>query len=616
MSTTGSSGTTARTSRRTDSTPASRSRSWYYYNTYSHTSLNPGSSPTLAGAFNTKFPAFWAGDAQGYRLAALAQQDVDWARTQAAISQIETRSLFNQAMNTRNLDQLHFFSLLGAMAMTRRPQVILADGLAGGYVGLLAYNMTAMGVSVMIPTQPADTLFIPFVNGAFQPVQMPALAGQAAYTATKFRYVANSSLINFARIGINFGDLIAGKTLGAASFPDYTLQYFDEDQGVWADLTSDPLDIDWLDVQLRAFCPTCARQIGTQPAGLTALDVYDERGIQLASDRTAGHVSFQVPPGGETVGVHVLGGVDPCPGSCPPAWRHVDFKPVMIRAAQYSIEPNPVIGVSGTAITLTVHNAAQTTPATARYVWDFGDGKPPQQRDNDPTMQHQWDAGVYQVNVQVIDLATSKLVGRASATVQIDQALPIWRFTQVTETVSGNTSGIMDASRKTLNALIDDGGFIEPFTGAPFNGLLYLQLSAFTAGGQHFPPGVYLEQDSPPGLSFDPSRKFRALARQTQPPYVDAFIDDFTFDSPTAQGNLNQGTFGGHAISVVGDFTGFGGGRNTISHWQVSATKNGTQLTGTIFLFIERWEVDSSFGFTSYSGTLKYQFDFVAERVK
>ncbi len=162
--------------------------------------------------------------------------------------------------------------------------------------------------------------------------------------------------------------------------------------------------------------------------------------------------------------------------------------------------------------------------------------------------------------------------------------------------------------------LIDTGH--QPFTGAPFNGLLYLELSAFTAGGQHFPPGVYLEQDSPPGLSFDPTRKFRALARQTQPPYVDAFIDDFTFDSPTAQGNLNQGTFGGHAISVVGDFTGFGGGRNTISHWQVSATKNGTQLTGTIFLFIERWEVDSSFGFTSYSGTLKYQFDFVAERVK
>ncbi len=520
-----------------------------YYHWYSYSSA---STPRLFGTYNLNFKAFWAGDNLGYRVASLAETDVDWPGTQAAIASVENLSLVGRLLNQRNVDQLNFFGLLAALAQTGRPQMLIADGppASGGFVGLLVYQMNRTEVWAADPDHPGSTIKIPFVNGHFQPIQLGMMTGIPPFTATRFHFVAESAMINFARLKTNFLAMFQGGPVGASVFPAYTIQYFDEDLQLWTDLPGNHISIGWTDVKLRAFCPTCQRAIPGPTAGLAALDVYTQAGAQIATDRTTGSVTFKVPPGGETVGIHILGGVPACAG-CQTVWRHLDFQVLGIQASAIYILPDPVFGTSSAPLKLTAKNLATLTPATWRYSWSFGDGNVAQV-DGDSVVQHTWTkAGKYQVKVTVVDIATGNSMGKASVEVEIDQAVPIWQFTSLVRTISGQLSSTVQEDRTGVIHLYfsrDIEALMDGFYHRPDTGLLYFMGSGFTVGNQSFPAGVYVQRYlSTPG--FDPTLgSYAVLAQPTKASYVDSFIDDLVVDAQYRRRGLGkrhiQRTFG------------------------------------------------------------------------
>ena len=597
---------------------------------YYHTAAFSGALPHLFGTYNPNFKPVWAGDNLGYRVAALTETDIDWASARAAVTAVESGSLVNANLNNRGVDVVNYNSLLATMVLTGRPQVFIIQGppASGGWVGLVAYKITPTEVWAADPDHPGSSIVIPFLNGRFQSIQLGMMSGIPPFTATKFHFAAASALLNFARIGANFAAMLQGGPVGQGVFPGYTIQYFDEDLQQWTNLPTTPLTIDWQDVALRAFCPSCQRTIPGQTAGLTALDVYDVHGTQIASDRVIGKVTFRVPPGGEVVGIHVLGGVDVCAG-CQVVWRHVDFQALSIHASQIYILPDPAAGTSNAPLTFTAHNIAAGTPANARYFWNFGNGTTATVN-GDSTVAHAWgSAGTYPVTVVVIDVNTGNQIGKASATALIDEALPIWRFTSLTKTTAGLFSVFADAFGILGDMYaVDIVDMMDNFRAAPFTGLLYYMASPFTVAGQSLPPGVYLQRDlggNFPG--FDPRQENAVLAQPTKASYVDAFIDDLITDAPTRAGDLDNGTFRGLSVTRLRDLNGWPGvgGVHTATHWQVSAVENGKLLTGNITWFIERWELtcpipalpcSNALITGTFNGTYKISYDFTAQRLR
>ena len=138
--------------------------------------------------------------------------------------------------------------------------------------------------------------------------------------------------------------------------------------------------------------------------------------------------------------------------------------------------------------------------------------------------------------------------------------------------------------------------------------------------------GVYV---SAPGnstsIQFNPAL-FAPLARAPQGTYPDGFVDALVLDAATQAGSLSSGTFSGTSPTRTRDLSIFGGvgGVHTVSHWAVTGTKNGTQLTGKITYYLEQWVLDpstchpaASFNCAgSFGGTLKWDFPFIAVRVQ
>ena len=569
---------------------------------------------------------FWAGNAQGYRLSAITETDVNWTQANAAMQQLDDRALAQQL----HPGLVHYFNLLATMAISQRPQVIFAGARPGlrGYVALVAYKITATEIWAADPNNPGQTIKIPFNGSDFQTTPVTFFTGAPTYNTNLFRFAGISALIDWTRLASEWARFDAG-TVGDGVFPSYSIEYFDEDFQVWkAFPQSNQLSIDWTDIKLRARCPSCQVTLGSQPADLAVLDVYGRSGTQLATDRTTGSVTFRMSPTENTVGVHILGGRQ-CSG-CPVFWGHIDFRILTINSSHFYVSPDPVTGTSADQITLTAKNLAAGSPAHLRYDWDFGDGTTAQ-KTNDSTMVHRWiQSGVYTTTVLITDVATGTRIGRATVRVTIDQAVPIWRFTQVIPAYFG-PAPLSDFSGQVQAWFTQDEAVFSGLQARPDLGMLFYFAQPFSSGGKSYSAGFYLQGHNG-SSSFDPAQTTIPLARTTAAsPYADAFIDDLVLDAQSQQGNLNAGTIDGHAVTRTRDMSGWppASGVHTVTHWDVHATKNGTTLSGTFTYYVEQWgeqgcqqkqnpdgtiTIVGCYG--GFGGTSGYHFSFIAIRIR
>ncbi len=585
-------------------------------------------------AFNTPTPAlglfgryaqwsYWAGNPLGYRTAAMAETDVNWPASVAAIKQIDAASIAHGA----NPDVGHFFALLGAMANSHQPQVLVGNGPPGttGFTALVVYKVTASELWAADPSNPGTTVKIPYQNGNFGTVQLASSTGGATYATNRFRFVGGGALIALSQLDTRWAELESGTVTG--TFPAYSLEYWDEDFGVWhAVPANNAFSLNSSDVKLRALCVPCQRHIAGSTPGLSALDVVSRAGAVMATDRTAGEVNFTMPVGENQVGVHILGGTQA--GGSPTAWRHLDFRVLTITASHYYVSPDPATGVTDQPVTLTAKNLAPGTPGGLRYDWSFTHFGSTQtaQVTGDSVVQHTWPvSGNFTATVTVRDVASGLVVGRATGQVSIGQALPIWKFTKVQFVFLGTKApdGLEVLSGYVT---IDIGGVMDLIQANPSRGRLFYYSAPVTIGSTQLPRGVYVSagflSDADQTLktaSFDP------LGRPTAGPYVDQYGDDLVVDGGSDLG-LSTGSFEGKAATRTRDLTGFPGvgGKHTVTHWSVSAVKQGTKLTGTITYYQEQWGLIVSTCTppaslncqTGFQGTMKWVYTFEAVRLQ
>jgi PKD repeat protein len=306
----------------------------------------------------------------------------------------------------------------------------------------------------------------------------------------------------------------------------------------------------------------------------------------------------------------------------------VDFRYITVQAARIVITPNPGAADVGQSITLTAKNLDLGTPAGAIYEWDFNDGTTAT-RTADSTVSKSWNtAGTYTVKVRIKDPASGKTYGTATATVAVSAPLPIWRFTSMTSTFSGVAAQDIIFYVQGLVGQ-DVGGLMDPIRAVPSSGRLFYHANPVSVGGATIPQGIYVmgEFTDPNDFTFSLSRPAAPLARPTAGPYPDQFGDELILDAATQNGSLNSGTMGGKSATRIRDLSHFplgAGGVHTTSHWEVTATKNGTQLTGKITYYIEQWIADpfqctppaSINCVVRFAGTLKWEFPFTAVRVR
>ena len=567
--------------------------------------------------------AYWAGNPLGYRVAALAETDVNWPTTVAAIKKIE-----GAAISAGKLPDVgHYFSLLGAMALTHRPQVLLTSAAPGvpGFIALVAYKVTPTAVLVANPAEPGKTITIPFVDGKFQPVSISHVTGAPPYTANRFRFAGLSALIEWSKLGDRWAELDAGH-VGTAAFPNYTIQYRNEDFGTWEDFPGDDkLSVTWQDVQLRAVCPTCERRL---PENLAAIAVFNRAGAKIASDEKTGIVKFRMAGGERQVGVHILGGRAFCTG-CQPFFGHLDFRVLDITTSTFYVSPDPAIGLTDKPITLTAKNLGLATPASLRYDWTFTHFSAPQTESvkGDSAVTHIWPvAGTFEASVSVVDLKVARVVGKASATVTVGQAVPAWRFTEL-KLESATGPGASDPYH--LGLLSAELAELDATPAVPSKGVVFFRDAAATIGGQLYRPGVYLQiENSPQGLTaFDPSNPnitiYPLALEPGSAPAAPDFDDDLVLDKATKDGLLDAGTFGGRMVKAVRDMNGFvpgggGVGVKSMLYYEVEATKSGTALTGTIRRFQNLWEYFGAPGCKCvvFTGVLKHVWSFSARRIQ
>jgi PKD repeat protein len=296
-----------------------------------------------------------------------------------------------------------------------------------------------------------------------------------------------------------------------------------------------------------------------------------------------------------------------------------------IQDVRITIAPSPLAGGINQPVTLTARNQNPGTPAGLIYEWDFGDHTTASAA-GDSTVTKSWAAaGAYAVKVVVKQALAGPIVAQATATATITAAVPIWRFTVMNEVVTGTS---FPDYLLVLQGYIgqDINSLMEPIWAVPRTGLLFYFATPTSVGGLNLPAGVYVSANSNTSSESLNPQRYAPLARPKQATYPDAFEDALVIDAATQAGNLSSGTFGGTSATHTRDLSGFRGvgGIHTVTHWQVTATKNGTQLTGTITYYLEQWSLDGQTCIPlaslncvgKFFGTLKWNFPFTAVRVR
>lgn len=557
-------------------------------------------APRLFGRYD-KGP-FWADNDLGYRIAALAEGDAAWPAVRGIIDGMSPPPAPPQ-----------LFGVATALFVTHEPQLVALSGPAGTVL-MLAVTASLQGMTLADPNNPGSTVTMPFSNGSFQPVQVALIAGGPLVTFTSLRFIGSSAMINLAPLGARFTTLPNGP-VGTTEFPGHQLQYFDEDLQQWTNLpaSTTTLTLSWSSIQMRAFCAACERTIpGT--SNLTALDIYNGTAQQLATDRTAGQVTFTVPAGTGRIGVHILGGRA---SSGSTLWRHLDFRYVTINATSFFITPNPGNTQVGASLTLTAKNQAQSA-THYKYDWDFGDGQV-LSVNSDSTVSHIWlSSGTFPVKVTIKDLTTGVTVGRATGTVAVDVPVPIWRLNTW---VAGPVQNAVAQNSFDLTALSADGNLYDALLGIPSKATIFYVDQPTTIGAKTFGIGVhFLVANNPPGpTGLDPAIPSRVLA---QPPASAGFPTGL--DVLLTSGDLDSGTLNGLAVTnYVNDRTSCAAPSHFVAwiNWEIQANKNGKTLSGKVKRtqrMLKQVGFDPACGaFLGFLGTtLVQEWNFTATRLK
>jgi PKD repeat protein len=484
--------------------------------------------------------------------------------------------------------------ILLSLKLNKAP-VLLALLRPGAGHAVVAYAATSDGnntvVSVSDPNFPGRPSSMSFTGGALTPVDFRTNAAALAAQYRDVYALGVSAEVPLSQLDSRWSEFLAGHA-GADRIPNgYRFASFNDNTEKWDDMGPTML-VYGSTLQASLICELCARKtLGANPPGLMEAVVYDASGVDPAPGEGDGKTDLK--PGANTF---VVVGNAWGPYQDPAKLAFLDMLKVVVTSVQLSVVADNQFPLATQLVTLTFTATPNNLPVHVRYLWDFGDETAPVTTTDNPVVTHIYNAiGDWTVTVTATDLATGKVMTTTHTIVE-PSAPPIWRFTSVAlASETGPTPPPPDhpESNIDIQTLAAAKALIARVVAGPSDGLLIYagpdyrdQIGPVQEGYDL----IDLQIASPAGTGAAITHLVTTGVTTTQLALQCTAANCFLGGSIASAGTTLTGTLAGKTGARNWPFghSGLGGQGNFLNipgdwtWWQVSATKNGTTMTGTI----------------------------------
>jgi hypothetical protein len=562
-----------------------------YYHYYYRQGAHP--APGLYHQFDESLENPWD-NVQGEHLVGSVQMDMEqrFAANTTGLQLLTTQKGKAVLPTVRSLTVNW---ILLSLKLNKAP-VLLALQRPGAGHAVVAYAATSDGsntvVSVADPNLPGHPSSMTFAGGALAPVNFKTNASALAAAYRDVYALGVTAQVPLSQLQSRWTEFVAGNA-GADRIPKgYRFVSLNEKTDKWEDLAS-TLFVYESSIKASLICDACIRKTaGANPAGLMEATLYDASGVNLVPGDLTGKVDLQ-PGTNNLVAVGNAWG----PYQNPPAFAFLDMRKLTVTSVQFSLVPDNQFPLPLQPVTLTLTANPNKLPPHAKYVWTFDDGTAPITTMDNPVLVHSFaTVGDWTVTVAATDLATQTALPERPVLIGVS-APPVWRFKTVTlASEVGPTPPLPDhpESNIDIKTLADAKAIMARVVTTPSDGLL-LYLGAEYR--QQFGPVpnvgydlIDLQLASTPGAGAALTHLVGDDVTITQLGLQCTVPNCFLGGSIADVGTTLTGTLAGKAGVRNWPFAHSGlGGQGTFLNipgdwtwWQVSATKNGTTMTGTI----------------------------------
>jgi PKD repeat protein len=483
--------------------------------------------------------------------------------------------------------------ILLSLKLNKAP-VLLGLRRPGAGHAVIAYAATSDGtntaVSISDPNAPGRPSSMSFAGGALAPVDFKTKASTLSARYSEAYALGVSAEVPLSQLESRWSEFLAGHA-GADRIPNgYRFVIYNDETEKWDDMS--PTQLVYASTfQASLICELCARKtLGANPPGLMAAAVYDASGAEPVP---ADGGKSELAPGANTL---VVVGEAWGPYQDPATLAFLDMFKLVVTSVQLSVVADNQFPLATQLVTLTFKATPNNLPAHVKYLWDFGDETATVTTTDNPVVTHIYKAvGDWTVTVTATDLATGKVMTTTHTIVE-PSAPPIWRFTSVAlASETGPTPPVPDhpESNIDIQTLADAKTLVSRVVTAPSDGLLIYagpdyrdQIGPVQEGYDL----IDLQIASPAGTGAAITHLVTTGVTTTQLALQCTAANCFLGGSIASAGTTQTGTLSGKTGARNWPFghSGLGGQGNFLNipgdwiWWQVSATKNGTTMTGTI----------------------------------
>lgn len=396
---------------------------------YYHYFFRSAGAPALSGRFD-HFPTNDWDNERGVHLVGAVQSDYVALLPLVKAQQDAIGAIAQN--NGETPEALASTWILLNLKLTRRPLMVGVHG-QGGHHAIVAYQATATAGTVVVgvanPNHPGVAQTLTFQGGNMVPQQFETIAGGQAdvfTNATVFGVTSETPLTSFHS---RWAEFLAG-TPGEDRLPTRFFEVYDSVSATWGTLPETVrLVADTL--LLRVRCPSCPHTFENSVAGadLIQMVLQDQPGTTLIQQGFFAHVAMSEGTRSFFVRANAL---TQASGSA-----FLDGRLFTVVKGKLRLFPQSLSGRPDTTYTFTLTHGGLAKP-DSRFVWDFGDGTPPQTVIGDSLRTHVYTAiGNYTVTVELRDVS-NHLVGRTTSVVAIGAGAK-WRLTSFQQISLTNT---------------------------------------------------------------------------------------------------------------------------------------------------------------------------------
>jgi len=272
----------------------------------------------------SKVPEMWQDNRDGYRFSSVVWKD------QTVPGRVAWMQKFDNWGTQRfSRDSLHFMAFAYSIMQTKQPQLVEVWHNTGGHA-MVVYRVILKRLWIADPNFPDKMNHFITFDGAFNPYESRANAGDVSRMYPSITYVGKSSLFSFEKIASRYDEMtkhIIGDN-APDNFPKIDLKWYD---GKNWNTVGDTLSLNADTVILAGTCVGCGEFVKDN---LTHIELISEKGEHVDwSDKNTGQLKVKLLGGENKVPIVFWG------SKGAGKYGYVDFKmPIIVKEKQAKFE--------------------------------------------------------------------------------------------------------------------------------------------------------------------------------------------------------------------------------------------------------------------------------------